>query len=156
MNYLQINPCSVTDGPGVRVTIYVSGCNRHCPGCHNPESWNFCAGEPFTQETIDKVIALLAPRYITGLTICGGEPMEPANREEVLRLIREVREVYDWEKTIWLYTGYEIDEFADATSLGILSLINTAVTGPYDQTKRDVSHHNQWRGSTNQKIINLR
>lgn len=156
MNYMQINECSVTDGPGVRVTVYVSGCNRHCPGCHNPESWSFCAGEPFTSETIEKVIALLAPRYITGLTICGGEPMEPANRDEVLRLIREVRKVYSWDKTIWLYTGYEIDEFADATSLGILSLINTAVTGPYDQTKRDVSYHNQWRGSTNQQIINLR
>lgn len=155
MNYLQINKCSTTDGPGVRVTLYVSGCTRKCPGCHNPVSWNFNAGVNFTQDTIDYLIECLRPSYISGLTVCGGEPMEPANRLEVRNLLQQVRRQLP-EKNIWLYTGYEIEELTEPSATAVLDLVDTVVAGPYDQAKRDVSAKNLWRGSTNQRIIKLR
>ena len=155
MNYLQINQCSTTEGDGVRVTLYVSGCTRHCPGCHNPASWNFNAGAKFTQDTIDCIIECLKPKYIAGLTVCGGEPMEPVNRPEVLALLQQVRKILP-DKTIWLYTGYEIEELIDPSARAILNLVDVAIVGPYDQTKRDVSSNNLWRGSTNQRIIILK
>lgn len=155
MNYLQINQCSITDGPGVRVTVYVSGCTRRCPGCHNPTSWSFSAGTKFTQDTIDCIIECLRSKYISGLTVCGGEPMEPANRPEVQNLLQQVKGVLP-DKSIWLYTGYEIEDLTEPSAKAILDLVDTVVVGPYDQTKRDISAHNLWRGSTNQRIINLR
>ena len=93
MNYSVIKNCDIANGPGVRVTLFVSGCMHHCEGCFNPETWDFQYGEPFTEKTADKMLAMLAPDYIEGLTLLGGEPLEPVNRQALLPLLRAVKEL---------------------------------------------------------------
>ena len=106
MYYGQLKKISILDGPGVRVSLYVSGCRNHCEGCHNPETWNFLFGKEYTQDTENTIIQYLDHEYISGLTICGGEPMEEENQVELLKLIKKVKSKYP-DKTIWCYTGYE-------------------------------------------------
>ena len=91
MNYANIKKTDVANGPGVRVSLFVSGCRRHCPECFNPETWDFCYGQPYTQETEDRIVEMLRPDYIAGLSLLGGEPMEPENQPALLKLVQRVR-----------------------------------------------------------------
>ena len=104
MNFCNIKPCDIADGPGVRVSLFVSGCTHHCPGCFNEIAWDFEAGEPFTRETEDALLAALSKSYISGLTLLGGEPMEKVNQRALVGFIRRVRRELP-EKSIWCYTG---------------------------------------------------
>lgn len=105
MNYADIKRYDVANGPGVRVSVFVSGCTHRCPGCFNEEAWDFNFGKPFTQETIDYIIDLLKPDFYKGITFLGGEPLEHVNQQGLLPLARKIREVYP-EKSIWCFTGY--------------------------------------------------
>lgn len=158
MNYAAIKPCDIANGPGVRVSLFVSGCTHHCPGCFQPETWDFAYGQPFTEDVIAQVLQLLAPDYIEGLTLLGGEPMEPANREALLPLVRAVRKQYPG-KTIWCYTGYLFEQLragnpgpAD-TAQELLSLLDVLVDGPFVEAKKDLSL--RFRGSANQRLISI-
>lgn len=160
MNYIEINKGTVTDGTGVRVSLYVSGCRNHCPGCHNQNSWSFEAGQKYLPETTDYILNLLSPSYIAGLTLCGGEPMEPENQRALLDLCYHVKAFYP-TKNIWCYTGYELEDLlpggrkhAEVTD-ELLSYIDVMVVGPYKRELRDISKMNPFRGSTNQRIIRV-
>ena len=109
MNYAEIKYCDVANGPGVRTSLFVSGCSHHCPGCFNEIAWDFNYGKPFTQDTIDSIIESLKPDYIQGLTLLGGEPFEYSNQKGLLPLVRQVREVLP-QKDIWCYSGYLLDK----------------------------------------------
>lgn len=108
MNYAAIKNCDIANGPGVRVSLFVSGCCHHCKDCFNPETWDFACGEPFDEAVMDKLLALLAPGYIRGITYLGGEPFEPENQPGLLELSRRIRAAYP-EKSIWSFTGYLFD-----------------------------------------------
>lgn len=108
MNYAAIKNCDIANGPGVRVSLFVSGCRHHCKDCFNPETWDFACGEPFDEAVMDKLLALLAPGYIRGITYLGGEPFEPENQPGLLELSRRIRAAYP-EKSIWSFTGYLFD-----------------------------------------------
>ena len=108
MNYATIKNCDIANGPGVRVSLFVSGCTHHCKGCFNQEAWDFHFGKPFTQETIDQILAMLAPGYIRGLTLLGGEPFEPENQGPIVELLRQVKVKYP-KKSIWAFSGYLFD-----------------------------------------------
>ena len=108
MNYAAIKNCDIANGPGVRVSLFVSGCRHHCKDCFNPETWDFACGEPFDEAVMDKLLALLAPGYIRGITYLGGEPFEPENQPGLLALSRRIKAAYP-EKSIWSFTGYLFD-----------------------------------------------
>ena len=159
MNYGNIKECDIADGPGVRVSLFVSGCRHHCKGCFNKETWDFDYGMPYTKETEDEIIRLLAPSYIQGLTLLGGEPFEPENQEELAGLLKRVRETYP-DKDIWCYTGYLYD--VDLSKGGkvytevteeMLSYIDVLVDGEFIEEEKDVTL--VFRGSRNQRIIEL-
>lgn len=159
MNYGNIKECDIADGPGVRVSLFVSGCRHHCKGCFNKETWDFGYGKPYTKETEDEIIRLLAPSYIQGLTLLGGEPFEPENQEELAGLLKRVRETYP-DKDIWCYTGYLYDVdlskggkvYTEVTE-GMLSYIDVLVDGEFIEEEKDVTL--VFRGSRNQRIIEL-
>ena len=117
MNYAAIKNCDIANGPGVRVSLFVSGCRHHCKDCFNPETWDFACGEPFDEAVMDKLLALLAPGYIRGITYLGGEPFEPENQPGLLELSRRIRAAYP-EKSIWSFTGYLFDRDILAKKLG--------------------------------------
>ena len=160
MNYIHIYKTAITDGPGVRVSLYVSGCRNHCKGCHNPESWSFTFGKLFNQETLNELLDALKPSYIAGLTVCGGEPMEEENQKVLVDVIKKVRETYP-NKNIWCYTGYEYEDLLKGgkkhteVTDDMLKNIDVLITGPFILELRDITENNKWRGSTNQKIIDL-
>ncbi len=149
MRYLNILDCSIADGEGVRVVLFVSGCPHHCLGCHNPESWNFNAGKEFTSFTIAKLCELLNRDYIDGLTISGGEPLAPQNKETVLDICKQIKEKFP-NKNIWVYTGYTIDEKQIEELKPYIDII---VDGEFVQNLRDITL--PFRGSSNQRILNL-
>lgn len=158
MNYATIKNCDIANGPGVRVSLFVSGCTHHCPGCFNEVAWDFHYGEPFTQEVIDRILAMLAPDYIRGLTLLGGEPFEPENQGPVLELVRQVREKYP-NKTIWAFSGYLYEKISSGT-LGdwkitgeLLELLDVLVDGPFIEAKKNLSL--RFRGSENQRLIDV-
>jgi len=160
MNYQTIYKCATSDGPGVRVSLYVSGCRNHCKGCHNPESWDFGGGIPYTDDTKKEVLDLCSRSYIRGLTICGGEPMEPENQEVLVSLLEEFHDLYP-NKDVWCFTGYE---FADLLPGGrkhtkytdkMLQLIDAMIVGPFVLEQRDITADNLWRGSRNQRVIDV-
>ena len=109
MNYADIKRCDVANGEGVRVSLFVSGCTHHCKECFNKEAWDFNYGKPFTEKEIDTIMEYLKPGYVAGLSLLGGEPMEPSNQEGILPLLRRVKKTYP-EKNIWCYTGYLFDK----------------------------------------------
>jgi len=159
MNYATIKWADVANGPGVRVSLFVSGCTHHCPGCFNAEAWDFGYGQPFTAAEEDKIVAALAPAHMKGLSLLGGEPFEPANQRALLPLLRRVKEAYP-NKEIWCYSGYTLDgelwndsrarcEVTDE----MLSCIDILVDGRFVQEKKDLSL--RFRGSSNQRIINV-
>lgn len=149
MNYGRINKTDIANGPGVRVSIFVSGCRNRCKGCFQPETWDFNYGEYFSTETIDEIYKGMSPDYISGLTILGGDPMEPENRPDVLRLSRIMKMLYP-NKTIWIYTGYKYENLKD---LEIMDYIDVLVDGPFIESKKDISL--QFMGSSNQRIIDI-
>lgn len=160
MNYAAIKNCDIANGPGVRVSLFVSGCTRHCKDCFNREAWDFQYGEPFTQETIDRILTYLAPDYIKGLTVLGGEPLEPQNQPGVLELLRQVRARYP-EKSIWAFSGYTLDGHILAKKLGpwevtreLLSCLDVLVDGPFMAEEKDLSL--RFRGSRNQRLIDMK
>ena len=160
MNYCNIKNCDIADGVGVRVTLFVSGCTHHCPGCFQPETWNFDYGQPYTQETEDQLMEMLRPSYIDGLTLLGGEPMEPANQRELVKLLRRVRAELP-EKNVWCYSGYTLESDLLGESRArcevtdeMLSLMDVLVDGEFIQAKKNISL--AFRGSENQRIIDLK
>ncbi len=160
MKYGQIKKTDIANGPGVRVSLFVSGCTHHCKGCFNPETWDFNYGQEFTGETQEEVLELLKPNFISGLTLLGGEPFEPANQRALLPFLKKVRERYP-SKTIWCYTGYLLDEqlwkegFARCEATDeLLSLLDVLVDGEFMQEEKDISL--QFRGSKNQRVIDVR
>ena len=159
MNYATIKNCDIANGPGVRVSLFVSGCTHRCPGCFNEIAWDFNYGEPFTQETVDAILAMLKPPHIRGLTLLGGEPFEPQNQPEILKLLRRVKEVYP-EKSIWAFSGYLFDKDILAKKLGhweiteeYLGYLDVLVDGPFIEGKKNLSL--RFRGSENQRLIDV-
>ena len=144
--YAKINYIDTVNGSGIRVSIFFSGCNFHCKNCFNSELWDFNYGIPFTEETINKIIELLTPDYIKGLSILGGEPFH--NYDAVIKLIKKVKEIYP-NKDIWIWTGYKFDDIPEKCK-DILDLADVIVDGRYEEDKRDLSI--AFRGSTNQRI----
>jgi anaerobic ribonucleoside-triphosphate reductase activating protein len=158
MHYSVIKPVDIADGVGVRVTLFVSGCTHHCKGCFQPQTWAFDYGQPYTKETEDQLISLLSPSYIRGLTLLGGEPMEPDNQRALLPLLRRVRAELP-KKDIWCYSGYTLDELTGLSRARcevtdeLLSLIDVLVDGEFVEEKRNISL--KFRGSENQRLIDL-
>ena len=157
MNYADIKMFDVANGPGVRTSLFVSGCTHHCKGCFNPETWDFGFGQPFTEKEENKILASLAPEYIKGFTLLGGEPFEPENQQTLVGLLRRIRKEYP-EKSIWCFTGYLFDRdilgrmTKESQVTGeMLSYIDVIVDGEFEQEKKDLSL--QFRGSSNQRII---
>ena len=150
MNYAVIKKTDVANGPGVRVSLFVSGCTHYCKGCFNSEAWDFAYGQPFTGDTAEEILDALAPSYIRGFSVLGGEPLEPANRDTVWELLQKVKETYP-EKTIWLYTGSLFEEIRD---LPFVPMIDVIVDGPYVEALRDTQLH--WKGSRNQRVIDVK
>jgi len=158
MYYAAIKPYDIADGPGVRVSLFVSGCTHHCKDCFNAEAWDFCYGTPFTQDTVDTILQALKPDYIRGLTLLGGEPFEPQNQPAVLDLVRQVRQAYP-KKSIWAYSGYTLEQLMSQT-LGpweitweLLQHIDVLVDGEFVAALKNLSL--RFRGSSNQRIIDL-
>ena len=156
MNYAEIKNCDIANGPGVRVSLFVSGCTHHCPGCFNEVAWDFRYGKPFTQETIDLILGMLRPSYIRGLTLLGGEPFEPENQSAVVELLRHIKGEMP-NKSIWAYSGYLFDRDILSGRLGdtreYLSYLDVLVDGPFVQEKKNLSL--RFRGSENQRIIDV-
>ena len=161
MNYASIRECDIANGEGVRVTLFVSGCTRHCKGCFNPDQWSFDYGEPFDGKTEQRIFDLLAPSHIAGLSILGGEPMEPENQRALVPFLRRMRERFGDGKTVWVYTGCVLETELRAESRWrtdvtdeLLSLVDVLVDGPFVEELKDISL--RFRGSANQRIIELR
>ena len=160
MYYGSIKSYDIADGPGVRVSLFVSGCRHHCKGCFNAETWDFEYGRPYTRETEDEIICLLGDNYIQGLTVLGGEPFEPENQPEVARLLKRVKETYP-KKDIWCYSGYLYDVdmqeggrvYTDVTE-EMLSCIDVLVDGEFVEEEKDITL--LFRGSRNQRLIVLK
>lgn len=152
MNIAKINPVSIENGPGVRVSVFVSGCRRHCPGCHNPEAWDFGYGEEYNEAKEMSILEDLQPGYVDGITVLGGEPLEPENLEGVLHLLEEVDAMYIKSKTIWLYTGYTWENLTD-TQRFVARAADVVVDGAYIAELADVGL--AYRGSRNQRIIDV-
>lgn len=150
MNYAEIKKVDIANGPGVRVSLFVSGCRNHCKGCFNPETWDFDYGRPFTRETEDEIIEALRPSWIQGLSILGGEPTEEENAAVLIPFLKRVRAVLP-DKDIWLYSGYTYEALRDKE---ILTLVDVLVDGPFLLEQKDAGL--AFRGSRNQRIIDLR
>lgn len=160
MNYASIRTCDIANGEGVRVTLFVSGCTHRCKGCFNVEAQDFAYGSPFTRETEEEVLDALAPGHIAGLSLLGGEPMEPENQRAIAPFLRRFRERYGDAKSLWVYTGciYEKDLLAPSrwrteVTDDILSMTDVLVDGPFVEALKDPSL--AFRGSSNQRIIRL-
>lgn len=159
MHYGAIKNCDIANGNGVRVSLFVSGCTHHCKNCFNPETWSFTYGEPFTENTEQKLLDLLAPSYIKGLSLLGGEPFEPQNQHVLLPFLKKVREKYP-QKDIWCYTGYtlETDLLSDSRARtedtdGMLSMIDVLIDGEFVEELKNIRL--RFRGSENQRILRL-
>ena len=159
MNYATIKNCDIANGPGVRVSLFVSGCTHRCAGCFNEEAWDFDFGQPFTQATIDEIIGMLSPAYVKGLTLLGGEPFDPRNQGAIVELLRQVKEKLP-EKSIWAFSGYLFDKDILSGKLGnweitkeYLSYLDVLVDGPFVMAKKNLSL--RFRGSENQRLINV-
>ena len=160
MYYGELKKCDIANGIGVRVTLFVSGCTNRCPGCFQPQTWDFRYGKPFTDETKEEIFAELDKSYVDGLTLLGGEPFEPENQRTLLPLLREVRQKYPG-KTVWCFTGFRLDDEllcqgshprCEATD-DMLACIDVLVDGRFREELKDISL--QFRGSRNQRIIDM-
>ena len=159
MNYANIKPRDIANGPGIRVSLFVSGCTHRCPGCFNAEAWDFTYGEPFDQAVIDRILSDLSPAFVKGLTLLGGEPFDPRNQSAVLDLLRQVKAAYP-EKTIWAFTGYLFDRDLLAGHVGeptvcreYLEHLDVLVDGPFVDAEKNLTL--RFRGSANQRLIDV-
>lgn len=159
MNYAAIKFHDVANGPGVRVSLFVSGCTHHCKGCFNPETWDFGYGKPYTEEVTKKILDACEPPYIRGLSLLGGEPFEPQNQKALLPLLQGFHERYP-EKNVWCYSGYDYERDMLAGKLGswheiqqMLSLIDVLVDGEFHLKEKNPNL--RFRGSSNQRIIDV-
>lgn len=152
MNYGEIKDCDVANGPGVRVSLFVSGCTRGCPGCFNKEAQDFSYGQPFTEVTEDKLLELLKRPWISGLSLLGGDPLEPCNRDRLVPFLERVRKEVPG-KSIWCWTGYVKEALSRPGDSEFLSLVDVLVDGPFVEELKDLSL--VWRGSSNQRVLRL-
>ena len=160
MNYAELKINDIANGYGVRVSLFVSGCTHRCPGCFNEVAWDFAYGEPSDEAVRQRIFKALAPSYVSGLTLLGGEPFEPANQRGLVDFVREVKERFP-EKNIWCYTGYVLEpdllaeggrarcEVTDA----LLSCIDVLVDGPFVLARRNLML--KFRGSDNQRLLDI-
>ena len=160
MNYADIKKADIANGLGVRVSVFVSGCNHHCKNCFNEEAWDFNYGKEFTEEQVEQVITELDHPYVSGLSLLGGEPLEHVNQKGLLPLVRKVKEKFP-EKDIWCYTGFKFDEdIVDKMCKNweetpeFLSYIDVMVDGKFEEDKKDIRL--KFRGSSNQRIIDVK
>lgn len=160
MNYAAIKNCDIANGPGVRVSLFVSGCSHHCKRCFQPETWDFNYGKPFTEDTEELIFSMLEPDYIAGLTVLGGEPMEYQNMIALFPFIYWTKHRYP-QKTIWLYSGSTYEElmvrkggYTEWQTKTLLKYVDILVDGPFVEEKKNIGL--QFRGSENQRIIDLR
>ena len=160
MYYGEIKTCDIANGVGVRVTLFVSGCTNHCEHCFQPQTWDFDYGQPFTSETEQQLLDLLAPSYIQGLTLLGGEPFEPENQRELLPFVRNFKALYP-NKTVWCYSGYTWEQLTGKEPCAarcevtdeLLQLLDVLVDGEFVQAKHDISL--RFRGSSNQRLLDM-
>ena len=158
MNYATIKFCDIANGIGIRTVLFVSGCTHHCKGCFQPETWDFSYGQPYTEVTEQQILDSLSPSYIHGLTLLGGEPMEPDNQRALLPLLRRLKTEYP-RKTVWCYSGYTYEELTGVSRARcevtdeMLSLIDVLVDGEFVLEKKNISL--RFRGSENQRLIDL-
>ena len=159
MYYGEIKNFDIADGAGVRVTIFVSGCRNRCKGCFQPETWNFAYGQEFTEETEEKLLEMLRPGFIDGLTLLGGDPFEPENQAALLPFLRRMSSELP-KKTVWAFTGYTLEELKtegfrsrSGDTDEMLGLIDVLVDGRFEEEKKDISL--RFRGSSNQRLIDL-
>ena len=160
MHYGNIKFNDIANGEGVRTSLFVSGCTHHCKECFNPETWDFNYGKEFTQEVEDKIIDSLKPSHISGLTLLGGEPMEPANQKVLLDFVKRIKQIYP-QKTIWCYTGYLFDEELLKPSRAhcpwtkeFLSYIDVLIDGEFKYELKDITL--RFKGSSNQRVIDVK
>ena len=160
MNYCNIKPRDIADGVGVRVTLFVSGCTNHCKNCFQPETWDFNYGQPFIAQTEDYLLEQLAPFFVDGLTLLGGEPFEPENQRGLLHLLHRVRDELPG-KTIWAYSGFTWEKLTGQEPCHcrcevtdeMLSLLDVLVDGRFVEELKDISL--RFRGSSNQRLIDV-
>lgn len=155
MNYAAIKEWDIANGPGVRVSLFVSGCTHHCKDCFNAEAWDFDYGEVFDETVMERILEMLAPDYIRGITYLGGEPFDPRNQEGLLTLTKKIRARYP-EKSIWAFTGYVYDKNLprlDGVTDALLDGIDVLVDGPFVAEKKNLRL--RFRGSENQRLIDL-
>lgn len=159
MNYANIKNCDIANGEGVRVTLFVSGCTNRCEGCFQPETWDFNFGKPFTREVEDKLIEMLAPSYIRGLTLLGGEPFEPSNQRALLPFVERVKQTYP-QKDIWAFTGFTYEKLLEEgypkrteVTDKLLSMIDVLVDGKFVKELKNLRL--KFRGSSNQRLIDM-
>ena len=157
MNFATIKWYDISNGPGVRVSLYVSGCRNHCKNCFNPETWDFNYGEPFTEETENKILDAMEPEYIRGFTLLGGDPFEPENAEVLAPFMRKMRKRYP-EKSLWCFTGYDYERDLltgkkgdPETVMKLLRCLDVLVDGRFVEELKDLNL--RFRGSSNQRII---
>ena len=160
MNYADIKKIDVANGEGVRVSVFVSGCNHHCKGCFNQCAWNFNYGKKFTEKEEQQIIDYMNHDYISGLSLLGGEPLEPKNQEGLLPLVKKVKEEFP-NKDIWCYTGFDFEKDVvgkmaknNETTRELLKYIDIIVDGKFEEDKKDLKL--QFRGSSNQKIVDVK
>lgn len=149
MNYHYITKDDMVNGDGIRVVLWVAGCNHKCKECHNPETWDVCGGKPFTDDTKKELFDELAKDYVQGITFSGGDPLHPSNRDFVTELSHEIKDKFP-NKTQWLYTGFSWDE---VKNLDIVNTLDVLIDGEFDIDNRDVTL--KWRGSPNQNVIDV-
>ena len=158
MHYCELKNCDVANGPGVRVTLFVSGCRNRCPGCFQPETWDFAYGSPFDREAEERVLSLLRPGYVRGLTVLGGEPFEPENQRALYPFLLRFREAFP-AKDLWLFSGYTFETLLSGAhprteiTESILALGDVLVDGPFVEAQKDLTL--RFRGSRNQRILSL-
>lgn len=158
MNYGAIKKCDIANGVGVRTVLFVSGCTHHCKGCFQPETWSFDYGERYTKETEDEIIESLKPDYVDGITLLGGEPFEPENQRELVKLLRRIKKELP-QKTVWSFSGYTYEELTgDSRAVcevtnEMLSMLDVLVDGEFIEAKRNISL--RFRGSENQRLIDM-
>ena len=159
MNYGEIKKYDIANGEGIRVSLFVSGCTHRCRNCFNQEAWDFGYGLPFTKETEEEILQALAPDFISGLSLLGGEPIEPENQKELVKLVRRVKERYPG-KDIWCYTGYTLERLLEKSRARcqvtdeLLARIDVLVDGKFVEELKDISL--PFRGSSNQRVIDVK
>ncbi len=173
-NYHDISKDDMNNGEGLRVVLWLAGCNHRCPGCHNPETWDPASGIPFTDETYAELFEALSKDWIEGITFSGGDPLFPSNREAVANIIGKIKKLYP-EKTIWLYTGYTLkkdykgwffrDEcpwlpYHETFAINWIEDLDVIVDGPFDRNVRAINVQEKndpyWCGSSNQRVIDVK